>query len=551
MKLAPECALNWHGAAVASLLFAIPIAIVITSLTVFLYRKSVEKAMRYSAGKAVAASVRASSAASASTLLRLSLSRDAVEPLPAQLTQSRAAMRTVSGIYVLAGVAQSAVITALYLWRNDIDFRPMRTFFVWVPYAWPIILALSLTATSTTRQKLSLVAAYFMVLVLMDAAADLFGLRYRPGFGELLLFWTLSVGLPTLVMVLLGNRAWRAVGFISLFFSIVLVSSYLLGFHGLGCLALSTANLTLMSNLNYLLAGLVLLFFALAWWVFRRLVRHYKTKAYSDQMLMVDSLWLLVTVTETLSQMGTSGAASLSYFLAFAAYKAVSAMGLRHLRASQSQQSSRSLLMLRVFGFTVRTRQLTDQVGHYWRYSGPINMIGGTDLAPSLIEPDELIRFWSRALRQQFIANDADLRARLLTLDDGRDPDLRYRINEFFCHDNTWQATVKALAQRSAVVLMDLRGFGPQNHGCEFELEMLFEEVPVSRVVLLVDENPDIKILQQVLQAAWDKLSVSSPNRALVAPLLPLFQVSDSSSALQPLLSRLFTAAAHGTARQV
>ena len=551
MKLVPECALNWDGAAAASLLFAIPMAIVITSLTIFFYRKSVEKAMRYSAGKVVPVNVRARQAAISSTPLRISLSRGAEGPLPAQLTQSRAAMRTVSGIYVLAGVAQSAVITALYLWCNDIDFRPMRTFFVWVPYAWPIILALSLTATATKRQKLTLVTAYFMVLVLMDAAADLFGLRYQPGFGELLLFWTLSVGLPTLVMVLLGNRAWRSVGFISLFFSMVLVSSYLLGFHGLGCLALSTGSPTLLFNLNYLLAGLVLLFFTLAWWVFRRLVRHYKTKGYSDQMLMVDSLWLLVTLTETLSQMGTSGAASLAYFLAFAAYKAVSTMALRHLRSTQAKQSSRSLLMLRVFGFTVRTRQLTDQVGHYWRYSGPINMIGGTDLAASLLEPDELIQFWSRELCQQFIANDADLHSRLLTLDDGCDPDLRYRINEFFCHDNTWQATVKALAQRSAVVLMDLRGFGPKNRGCEFELEMLFEEVSVSRVVLLVDESPDIEVLQQVLQAAWDKLSASSPNRALAEPVLPLFQVDDSSSALQPLLSCLFTAAAHGTTRQV
>ena len=98
---------------------------------------------------------------------------------------------------------------------------------------------------------------------------------------------------------------------------------------------------------------------------------------------------------------------------------------------------------------------------------------------------------------------------------------------------------------------MDLRGFGTKNRGCQFELEMLFEEVPVSRVVLLVDHSPEIELLQPVLQTAWDKLSVSSPNRALLEPVLSLFQVEDSSSALQPLLSRLFTAAAHGTARPV
>ena len=544
MTWAPECAFKWDGAALLILLFAIPLAIAITSLTVFLYRKSVEKAMRFSAGRVMSAPVPSSHTAASYTPLRIALVRDAVGPVPSQLAQSRAAMGTVSWIYVLAGVAHSAIVTVHYLWLSDIDLRPMRTLMVWLPFAWPIILTLSLTATSTKRQKYALIASYFIVLLLMDGAADIFGLRYQPGFGELFLLWALNAGLPTVVIVLLGNRAWRSVGFITLFFSIVLVGGYLLGFQGLGCLVLSTRNTALLSSMNYLLAGLILLFFAVAWWSFRRLVRHYQAKDYSDQMLMVDSLWLLVTLLEALGQMGTSGVASLTYLLAFAAYKSVSMVGLRQVRFTQVTEAPRALLMLRVFGFTSRTRQLTDQVGQYWRYSGPINMIGGTDLATSLIEPDELIQFWSRQLRQKFIANDADLNSRLQTLDDGRDPDLRYRINEFFCHDNAWQATVKALARRSAVVLMDLRGFGKKNRGCEFELEMLFEEVLVSRVLLLVDRTTEIENLNQVLQSAWAKLPESSPNRALTEPVLHLFQVEDRSKALQPLLSRLFASAA-------
>jgi hypothetical protein len=170
-------------------------------------------------------------------------------------------------------------------------------------------------------------------------------------------------------------------------------------------------------------------------------------------------------------------------------------------------------------------------------------MIGGTDLATSLIEPDELFQFWSRRLRRIFLANEADIQSRLHTLDVSRDPDLRYRINEWFCHDNTWQAAVKALAQRSAVVLMDLRGFGKQNRGCEFELEMLLDVVLVSRVLLLVDETTEIDTLRQLLHAAWRKITESSPNRTLTNPVLSLFQVKNSEAALQPLLSRLFLAA--------
>lgn len=164
MTLAPECAFKWDGAALAILLFAIPLAILITSLTVFLYRKSVEKAMRFSAGRVVSAQVHASHATASSTPLRISLFHDTSGPVPSQMAQSRAALHTVSWIYVLAGVAQSAIITVLYLWLNDIGFRPVRTFMVWLPYAWPIILTLSLTATSTKKQTYALMASYFTVL---------------------------------------------------------------------------------------------------------------------------------------------------------------------------------------------------------------------------------------------------------------------------------------------------------------------------------------------------------------------------------------------------
>ena len=55
MTLAPECTFPLDGAAASILMFAIPLAIMATALTIFLYRKSVERAMRHSAGEWVAA----------------------------------------------------------------------------------------------------------------------------------------------------------------------------------------------------------------------------------------------------------------------------------------------------------------------------------------------------------------------------------------------------------------------------------------------------------------------------------------------------------------
>jgi hypothetical protein len=260
-------------------------------------------------------------------------------------------------------------------------------------------------------------------------------------------------------------------------------------------------------------------------------------------MLMLDSWWLLVTALEILFQMGSSGFASFSFLLAFAGYRIALQQCLQRSGQGDQPGTPRPMLLLRVFGHTARARALADQVGQTWRHAGPINMIGGTDLATALLEPDELMAFWSGRLRQGFVASSADLENRIQRLDERRDPDGRYRINEFFCHDNTWRATVRALAQRSAVVLMDLRGFGKENRGCEFELAMLLGEVPLARVVLLVDGSTRTEDLKTLLHSVWNTLPIASPNREVAAPVLHLFHVEDSSKALQPLLTRLFAAA--------
>src|SRR6185436_3151582 len=131
----------------------------------------------------------------------------------------------------------------------------------------------------------------------------------------------------------------------------------------------------------------------------------------------------------------------------------------------------------------------------------------------------------------------AELNARMQSLDEQRDRDGRYRINEFFCHDNTWRPTVNALARRGPVVLMDLRGFAKANRGCEFELGVLLDEVPLGQVVLLVDGSTRMEDLEALLQTAWSQLSTSSPNHGLAEPVLHLFRVENSTKALKPLLA--------------
>jgi len=171
-------------------------------------------------------------------------------------------------------------------------------------------------------------------------------------------------------------------------------------------------------------------------------------------------------------------------------------------------------------------------------------MIAGADLALRSVDVDEVLAFVRGDIESRYVSGAADLASRLQALDAGVDPDGRFRVGEFFCFDNTWRPALRSLVERARVVLMDLRGFGKENRGCETELAMLLGEVPLARVLLIVDRTTRAEELKAVLRSMWDKLPASSPNRDVTQPVLYLIQIEDTGKALRPLLSRLFAAAA-------
>jgi hypothetical protein len=127
------------------------------------------------------------------------------------------------------------------------------------------------------------------------------------------------------------------------------------------------------------------------------------------------------------------------------------------------------------------------------------------------------------------------------TLDRTPDPDGRYRVNEFFCHADTWQPTMRRLAQKSDAILMDLRSFSRDNRGCAYELRELLDGVPVDRIVLVIDATTDRALLEAMLRDMWRTLAPTSPNLAPQQRALRIFLIkSRSSRAIDKLLLALF-----------
>jgi hypothetical protein len=158
-------------------------------------------------------------------------------------------------------------------------------------------------------------------------------------------------------------------------------------------------------------------------------------------------------------------------------------------------------------------------------------------VARARFEPDEFLDFFSGRLASAYINSPADLDRRLAGLRLRPDPDGRYRVNEFFCRDDTWRETVTRLMAQTDLVAMDLRTFTVKSRGCIFELTALINEVPLERLALLIDKTTDEPFLRQTLADLWRNMNPQSPNaRGSVARVRMIDLASGYSAAVHRLL---------------
>jgi hypothetical protein len=292
-------------------------------------------------------------------------------------------------------------------------------------------------------------------------------------------------------------------------------------------------------------------FAVLGWGLLAWIRSGYQRKRASDQSLAVDALWLMFTSFYAVVLAVAGPAWALSPLLAFALFKSVLRLANARFRASMSDQEHHPvLLVLRVFALGKRSEALFEALSRPWRYIGSVSLIAGEDLARSTVAPHRFLDFVSGRLARLFIDSDSTLARSIAAYDHRRDADGRFRINDFFCHADTWQAVLRRLIARTDVVLMDLRNLSSGNAGCAFEIRELLDTVPAERLVFVVDRTTDQAFLEQTWRDACKHLHADSPNRAIAPPALQPYELpSVGYWQLQGLLWRLCVAA--DTARPV
>jgi hypothetical protein len=373
------------------------------------------------------------------------------------------------------------------------------TFFVWVllmlGMAWPIVLL----GTADPR------FARWLLFVTVPCF-----LLYLTGFGSH--NWhELSQQVPSVVFILFmcigpGSRHMRNVvpTLMLAVFTILLIRLELaFVWHGIDA---CSGHSPVLSGAVKVLVWLTII--PSIWCAYRMLgalASAYRSKRFSDaqlQMLLWFVLMALIVVTNVIFRSAGPSAPLILAGIPVAATAGAYCWLLHHLPAPHRPPVT--LLLLRVFGPSRREERLLDRLAFYWRFVGPVCMIGGPDLAKAYVEPHEIAAFLSRRLSGGFIADAASLARRMREIDLEPDPDTRYRVNEFFCAGEIWVAAARHLMQRCDVVVIDLRQFHARRLGTATELKMLSQLGALGKTIIIVGEATDMDAMREAIGAAHE-----------------------------------------------
>jgi hypothetical protein len=428
------------------------------------------------------------------------------------LADNRAAGRRLTmlliGSSLLIAVTSACIYCALMFPADPLML--WRVIPIAIMQLWPVIPAITLMRRSS---RAHFVGALLLWLAATWVVLFVIGLWRQIDMGPLLLLKIMAseIGLPLalLSLVFLGN-ATRAIAPWLLVPAALLAWSSLAGIQAMYFIGeqRSPRLTSLIELLDPLLGWLpwygvlvlfVLLPWVIAWWparvLGRALGRAYSRKLFSDLLVIYIAVWAF-SLTDKALTAADAGVAAVAMYLPLLWIPMVIWPAARWRPRSERPPT---LLVLRVFQQDAQAQSLFDHVVERWRLSGNTVMIAGTDLADRTLDADDIFQFLDRKLDQRFIVSPADVARRIEAFDMAADIDGRYRVNECYCHDATWQDALQALVRFSDVVLMDLRGFQTHNAGCRYELATLAQASRKLRVVVLTDGRTDCAAAQEAV----------------------------------------------------
>jgi len=408
-------------------------------------------------------------------------------------------------------------------------------------YAWPVVPVIAVIDRWRRRRLVGTLLLWFAAAV----ALLTWRVNENVSFAQVLFWMSLDIGLPLVIVTALClGGATRAVGpWLAPVFIIL-------------CWA-SQAGVDLLSELvdrgspvvywligrRLPVTGAIALFalapWLIAWWPARALGRWlaaaYARRQISELFYLFTAVWAIALTGPALGAIPENGWGALLVFLPLL-WIPLAAQVMRKTSGRRPPGRPPTLLVLRVFRQDANVQDLFDRVIERWRLTGNTVLIAGTDLVERTIDADDIFTFLDGRLGERFIHNAGEVPRRLAEFQWQADVEGRYRVNECYCHDTTWQQALAALVRASDAVLMDLRNFVAHNEGCLHELRVLATTPGLARVVVLMNEKTQLP----AAQAAIAEAIASAPAGRFVW----LTQHGEAPPATEEVLAPLFFAPA-------
>jgi hypothetical protein len=442
-------------------------------------------------------------------------------------------------IYVLGGVFYAAVIAAAWLSAAGETFTLIQFIFIFWIALWPVVPIINQVASLERRSGAIVVTVYFLALTILFAVT--LALNPDVEWQQMPALWAIfNLPATALVSAFLYRRV-RAVGPIVYTFTLFAISGFvLIGIYGGSALAdeavqnegLARSIMNRLAELGFsgnIVAAIffvtgMLIMAAVGWFALLLLKRLYIHKKVSDLSLVLDPIWIVFAFWHSVELVFVNPWWILAAPIAFLVYKIITAVGIALWCRKRRERKGPHLLHLRVFSLGQRSERLFNSIAKAWRYTGSIHIISGPDLATVTVEPNEFMDYLTGRLERKFIDDPEAIAERIAQMDTLPDRDGRYRINDFFCHADTWKTVLLHLAGISNAVLMDLRQFSAQRAGCTYEIASLIDHVSLERVLFIIDSTTDEPFFLQALETSWMHMPADSPNRKTAIPRVRIFR---------------------------
>ena len=424
----------------------------------------------------------------------------ATAPAPVTLAENRNAhFRLLAAFLALTLViALTRTLITQVIADGPITLKTVAT--LGAAYAWPVLPVIAVIGRWSRPRFVGAMLAWFVLAVLLLSWRT----NENVSFAMVFKWMLFDTGLPLIVVTALClGGASRAVGPWLAPLFIVLSGSSQLGVDLLAAMVEDYSPIVrwLASWLNATLAIVLfaLLPWLIAWWPARALGRWlaqaYRQRQVSELFYLFTAVWVIALIGPALGAIGDLGWGALVCFLPLV-WIPLGATLMQRFAAPAIASRPPTLLVLRVFQQDANVQDLFDHVIERWRLTGNTVLIAGTDLVDRTIDADDIFTFIDGRLGERFIRNPADVPRRLAEFEWRPDVEGRYRVNECYCHDTTWQDALAELLRVSDVILMDLRNFVAANKGCLYELETLSSAPGLSRVVVLVNDTTELAAAQ-------------------------------------------------------